>query len=125
MKKLFLLLAISSIGFSHTIEQIQGTTHKTVKEGETVENVKGVITLKLNTKYNNGFFMQSEENDNDKRTSAGIYVENKTGQDVKIGDLVEVDGVAKEIYFGKPNPVDQTMTSIHSSNVKVLDSNVK
>lgn len=43
-------------------------------------NVEGIVTVKRDTKYNKGFFIQSFKNDKDMNTSEGIYIENKTDE---------------------------------------------
>lgn len=127
MKKLLtiMLLISSTVAFSETISEIQGDKLVTNYENKKVSEVKGVVTLLRKTKFNDGFFMQTLTPDKDNRTSEAIYVENVAKTDIKVGDLVEVEGTAKELYFAKPNPNDQTMTSIEGSSVKVIQSNLQ
>ncbi len=108
-----------------TISKIQGTHHRSSYEGKEVEKVMGVVTALIETKYNNGFFMQSRIADKDERTSEGIYVENKTDIIVQLGDLVSVSGVVKEMQFSKPKPEELTITSISANKVELLKTDIK
>lgn len=106
-----------------TISQIQGIHHNSLYENKEVKNVVGVITGVYNSKYNKGFFMQSLTPDKDTRTSEGIFVTGPTSY--KVGDVVSVDGIVKEIQFTAKNKDDLTITSIKSSNVSLIRSNEK
>lgn len=120
-----LLISVSTLTFSEKISEIQGKSMYSNFENKEVNNVEGVITAIRNTKYNKGFFMQSKKADSDLNTSEGIYVENKSGEEIKIGDLVTVKGTVKEIYFGAPNKTQPPITSIQASELKVISSNNK
>ena len=103
-----------------TISEIQGEGAKSPLENMNVKKVSGIVTNVFSNKYNQGFYMQDLGDNNDK-TSDGIWVETK--QEVKVGDLVRVDGVVKEIQFGKWNPANPTETSINASNISVISHN--
>ncbi len=104
------------------ISTIQGTHHRSEYEGKEVEKIMGVVTVLYKTRYNKGFFMQSLKRDRDKdaRTSEGIYVENKAGVEVKMGDLVSVAGTVKELQFSKPNKNELTITSIVANKIDLV-----
>ena len=121
MKKTLMLISalFSLISISITISEIQGEGAKSPLENTNVEKVSGIVTNVFSNKYNQGFYMQDLGDNNDK-TSDGIWVETK--QEVKVGDLVRVDGVVKEIQFEKWNPANPTETSIKASNISVISS---
>lgn len=125
MKKLLILLSACSLVYAETISEIQGIHHRSKYENMNVSNVRGVVTAILDTKFNKGFFMQNPNPDNDPRTSEGIYIENKTDIKPKVGDLVNVSGIVKEIQFTKANDKELTITSIHTDNVKIESKNNK
>ncbi|WP_073507845.1 endonuclease/exonuclease/phosphatase family protein [Streptobacillus notomytis] len=122
---LSLLLSLSGISISETISEIQGKGMYSSYQDKNVTKVRGIVTALKKTRYNNGFFMQSQRYDRDPRTSEGIYVENKNGIDVKVGDLVTVDGQVKEIYFTKVDETQPPITSIQSKSIKILKRNLK
>lgn len=120
-KTLMLMSALFSLTvMATTISEIQGEGAKSPLENMNVKKVSGIVTNVFSNKYNQGFYMQDLGDNNDK-TSDGIWVETK--QEVKVGDLVRVDGVVKEIQFGKWNPANPTETSINASNISVISHN--
>ncbi|WP_064581049.1 endonuclease/exonuclease/phosphatase family protein [Streptobacillus moniliformis] len=129
MKRKFLFLslfvALSGISISETISQIQGNEMLSKFQDKDVTKVRGIVTAIRKTKYNNGFFMQSVKHDKDIRTSEGIYVENINNANVKVGDLVTVDGKVKEIYLNKPDKTQPPITSIQANSIKVMKSKQK
>ncbi len=102
------------------ISTIQGIHHRSDYEGKDVEKITGVVTTLYKTRYNKGFFMQSQKADRDCRTSEGIYVENKADVKVKVGDLVSVAGTVKELQFSKPNKNELTITSIVANKIDLV-----
>ena len=95
MKKLLLLTIIVNFGFisnAETISEIQGTSITSKMENKEVKDVIGIVTL---VKDGKGFFIQSIKSDKNSKTSEGIYIENKIKADVKVGELVKIDGVVK------------------------------
>lgn len=132
VRKIFLGISLLASVFSFSavaspnISQIQGIYHRSPYENKEVKSVVGAVTQVYKTKYYNGFYMQRLVSDKDERTSEGIYVENKSGLDVKAGDYVSVDGLVKEMQFkDKIAENELTITSIQANNVKVLRENVK
>lgn len=115
-----LVMLSSIIAYSETISEIQGTTHTSPYNNKEVTKVKGVVTAIVGK----GFYMQSLKADNNQTTSEGIYVETK-GELPNKGDYVSVDGLVKEIQFGRPNPSDLTVTSIQASNLQLISKNHK
>lgn len=100
-KILLVLFTLTTLSFSESISEIQGITLTSTFVNKEVSNVDGIVTIIRKNKFNNGFFMQSEKSDNDLRTSYGIYIENKSKMDVKVGDLVSVNGIVEKIQFEK------------------------
>ena len=121
-KTVFLALftILAGISFSETISEIQGTKMYSNFENKVVKKVEGVVTAVKKNKNNNGFFMQSKKADNDFKTSEGIYVENKSGIEVKVGDFIRVDGTVKETYLSKPDKSQPPVTSIEATKIKIL-----
>ena len=126
-KTVFLALftILAGISFSETISEIQGTKMYSNFENKVVKKVEGVVTAVKKNKNNNGFFMQSKKADNDFKTSEGIYVENKSGIEVKVGDFIRVDGTVKETYLSKPDKSQPPVTSIEATKIKILKENEK
>ncbi|WLR41374.1 5'-nucleotidase C-terminal domain-containing protein [Bacillus carboniphilus] len=101
------------------IHDIQGARHLSLYDGKAVENVEGIVT---HVKGISGFYMESAEADDDERTSEGIYVYMKDSN-VKVGDLVKVDGEVTEYREdGYDDAADLLTTQIKGSNVTVQSS---
>ena len=123
MKKLLLLAIIANFGFiasAETISEIQGTSITSKMENKEVKDVIGVVTLVKDSK---GFFIQSIKSDKNSKTSEGIYVENKIKADIKVGELVKIDGVVKETYMSRIDKSQLTNTAIAASKIELLDLN--
>ncbi|MCD5324266.1 MULTISPECIES: chitobiase/beta-hexosaminidase C-terminal domain-containing protein [Pontibacillus] len=110
------------------IHDIQGATHTSLYEGMTVSGIEGIVTR---TTGDNGFYMQelSGQMDEDPATSEGIYVYNKNGLDVQVGDRVQVAGEVTEytqsnfLWFDFSD--DLTLTQIAGASVSVEESDVE
>lgn len=118
------------------IHDIQGASHQSPKRGEKVSGIEGIVTYVYKIGSGNYFHMQTpdDKKDNNPKTSEGIIV--YTGNsvaNVKIGDLVSVDGKVDEYqidgYNDSKNDTDLSVTQINARNdqggkVGVVKSNV-
>ena len=100
------------------IHGIQGASHISPFEGEEVTNVIGIVTVTSGI----GFYIQSNEPDNDIATSEGIFVFNPGLQKVKPGDLVLVSGEVEETYPGGGFG-ELSITQIIYAKYEILSSN--
>jgi hypothetical protein len=78
------------------IRDIQGTSHLSPKNGQTVNDVTGVVTLV----QGNGFFLQDPSPDAIDATSEGIFVFTSSAPTVAVGDAVLVTGLVTEFRPG-------------------------
>jgi uncharacterized protein len=98
------------------IHDIQGNTHGSSLNGQTVTDVEGVVTYIDGTSR---FFIQDLEGDDDDRTSEGILVF-KSSHGVSIGDLVKVTGTVTEFYgegYTEKTTTDLTITEIDATSI--------
>ena len=102
------------------INQIQGLTHRSPLEGETIEKVSGVVTVV----DGEGFYLQSLAPDQDERTSEAIFVDLEAYANVKRGDqVVIVDGWVREWNPAGLGENSLTITTLVAKNVTVLSHN--
>ena len=101
-----------------TIHKIQGANHFSPLEGELVTDVAGVVTVLRS----DGFYMQSNEPDDDPYTSEGIFIETDGVPTVKVGDAVLVSGTVKEKAPGGSGTDNLTQTLIDDVTVTVVSS---
>ncbi|WP_156299122.1 endonuclease/exonuclease/phosphatase family protein [Streptobacillus canis] len=126
MRKILLtLLALASLGYAESISEIQGRGLQSPLLNKNVSDVEGIVTYKINTKYNKGMYIQSEKPDQDSNTSEGIYVEYKGVDKISVGDLVNVSGKVEELQFAKFDSTKLTVTAIIAKDLEVLDVNLK
>ncbi|HEX8650060.1 MAG TPA: FG-GAP-like repeat-containing protein [Pyrinomonadaceae bacterium] len=78
------------------IHDIQGASHISPHNGETVTNVPGIVTA-LRT---NGFYMQDSLPDSDDATSEGIFVFTSSAPAVAVADSLLVSGTVTEFRPG-------------------------
>lgn len=76
------------------IHDIQGVGDVSPLNGQTVNDVYGVVTRL----WSNGFFMQDPSPDANPLTSEGIFVYTSSAPSVTVGDGVTVDGTVGESY---------------------------
>lgn len=100
------------------IYEIQGASHKSPYEGRNVTDVEGIVTYVDGA---NKFYMQSQNPDNDVKTSDGIEVYMKD-HGVKVGDVVAVNGTVKE-YRSSIRTNDLTTTQIEGTSIEKLKEN--
>ncbi|MGG0658080.1 endonuclease [Rummeliibacillus pycnus] len=118
------------------IHDIQGASHQSPKRGEKVSGLEGIITYVYKIGSGNYFHMQTPDDKKDinPNTSEGIVVyTGNTAANVKIGDLVSVDGKVDEYqidgYTDTKKETDLSVTQINARNdqggkVGVVKSNV-
>lgn len=98
-----------------TINEIQGTSHKSAYEGQLVSGVEGIVTYVDGT---NKFYIQSQNPDDDIRTSNGLEVFMR-GHGVEVGDVVAVSGKVTE-YRSSSRTNDLTTTQIEGQSIEVI-----
>ena len=102
------------------INQIQGVTHRSPLEGETLARVSGVVTA-VNGE---GFYLQSLSPDGDDRTSEAIFIDLQAYVSVKRGDLVLVeDGWVREWNPAGLGENSLTITTLVAKKITVLSQN--
>ncbi len=80
-----------------SIGQIQGTDHISPFRGSTVSGVTGIVTAISEERNQQGFWFQSETEDEDIATSEGVFVSVDTSQSLpQSGDKVSVTGSVSE-----------------------------
>ena len=97
-----------------TINEIQGSAHRSPLDGLAVADVHGIVTAKRN----NGFWMQDPAPDADPATSDGLFVFTSSTPTVNVGDDVLVDGTVAEFRPGN-DPVNLTTTELTAPQVTV------
>lgn len=102
-----------------TIAEIQGCSHRSPYSGKTVQGVIGIVTAKA---YN-GFYMQSEQDDDQNCSSEGIFVFTEGLSDVVPGDKVVLDGRVEEFLPGNIEDKNLTITELVDPEVRVLSRN--
>ncbi|WP_156481709.1 choice-of-anchor I family protein [Anabaena sp. 4-3] len=101
------------------IRDIQGTSHTSPLDGQTVNNVAGIVTAIRN----NGFYFQDSNPDNDDSTSEAIFVFTSSVPTVQVGDSVTVSGTVTEFLPGGSSGTNNlTLTQIISPAITVLSS---
>ena len=102
------------------ISVIQGITHRSPLDGQTIPKVSGVVTAV----DGEGFYLQSLVPDADERTSEAIYIDMQTYLNVKQGDLVQVeDGKVREWNPAGLGENSLTITTLVASKVTILGQN--
>lgn len=104
---------------------IQGSSHFSPYQGETVGPVEGIVTHVLDKQYfPKGFYMYSTNEDDDIATSEGVFV--KTDETPEIGSTVQVSGTVEERKPSLPDYMstefELTTTQIAASEVSVTGS---
>nr|WP_254660931.1 5'-nucleotidase C-terminal domain-containing protein [Bacillus sp. FJAT-27225] len=97
------------------IHEIQGNSHTSPFKDQNVTGVRGIVT---HVQDASNFYMQSVTPDSDSNTSEGILVYKPT-HNVKVGDLVAVNGLVKEWVldgYAEKLQTDLAMTEINAQN---------
>ncbi|MDI9238680.1 lamin tail domain-containing protein [Lysobacter sp. LF1] len=102
-----------------TIAQIQGNALRSPHEGERVVT-EGIVTA---VKFNNGFFLQSANEDGDASTSDGVFVFTSSAPPAAaaVGNRVRVTGEVEE-FVPASNVNQLTITEITGPTVELLDT---
>lgn len=98
------------------IRDIQGKSHTSPLNGNTVENIEGVVT-QIGYNFGNGgykgFFIQDVNPDDDDSTSEAIFVySTNTNLRPAVGDLVKVDGTISEYNEGSATNLLSTQLNL-------------
>ncbi|MFF2019142.1 5'-nucleotidase C-terminal domain-containing protein [Paenibacillus sp. NPDC058177] len=104
------------------IHDIQGETHKSEFDGQTVTDIEGIVTQYGYTFANGsykGFFIQDPKPDNNPNTSEGIFVySTNASKKPAVGDFVAVTGVVSE--YNEGSSTNLTSTQITLTDFKQL-----
>jgi predicted extracellular nuclease len=101
-----------------TIAEIQGVSHFSPFEGESVVGVQGVVTALRG----DGYYIQSLVPDNELASSEGLLIFTKTPPRVKVGDLVSVSGNIVEFYASGSESGYLPITELVQSEYEILES---
>jgi predicted extracellular nuclease len=132
MKKIIFLLTVillvacsgiknspeSSLSGSVEIHDIQGCGHRSPFEGQTVENIQGVVTWKVE----NGFYMQSTRPDEKTCSSEGLFVFTSSYPSVLPGEEVSISGKVEEFVPGSENDHNLSVTELNAKGIKTLSN---
>lgn len=113
--------AFAADGQHLRIHDIQGTTRLSPYDGETVQDVPGVVTG-VRTYGSRGFWFQDPRGDRSAATSEGVFVYTGSTPDVAVGDAVRVSGTVGEYYYGGRGDGNQSVTQISRPEVTVASS---
>lgn len=99
------------------INAIQGITHRSPLEGETIAKVSGLVTAI----DGEGFYLQSLVPDGDERTSEAIYVDLQAYSNAKRGDVVLIEnGWVREWNPAGLGENSLTITTLVAKEVTVI-----
>ncbi|KAH9480454.1 hypothetical protein JR316_0007054 [Psilocybe cubensis] len=118
---LLLLTSCLSAVSSVSVTDIQGSSYLSPLNGQTVQNVTGVVTAKAS----NGFYILGEKSA-DIRKSNGLFVFSTSStvlKSVAVGDFISLGGRVSEFRLAS-SPNNLFITELESpSNITVLSSN--
>lgn len=100
------------------IHDIQGATHISPLNGQSVTTVPGIVTAKTT----NGFWLQDPSPDSNPATSEGIFVFTSSAPTVTVGDSIQVSGTVQEFRPGGVSADNLTTTEIVSPNIVTLST---
>ncbi|MBP1970496.1 2',3'-cyclic-nucleotide 2'-phosphodiesterase (5'-nucleotidase family)/predicted extracellular nuclease [Virgibacillus natechei] len=103
------------------IHDIQGEGHESPMNGNTVQDVEGIVTYKYDIRGSHYFHMQTPEADYDgnKKTSEGIVVYTGNVDTVDVGNLVHVTGEVDEYHIDGYD--DRTETDLSVTQIAARD----
>lgn len=111
-------VSVTTAGMQVHIHDIQGRSHISPLNGQTVTGVPGIVT----SIRSNGFTMQDPNPDSDPATSEGIFVfGTSVVSQVHVGDSIQVRGVVAEFRPGN-DATNLSGTEIDSPVVTVVSS---
>ncbi|EKM51889.1 uncharacterized protein PHACADRAFT_177296 [Phanerochaete carnosa HHB-10118-sp] len=109
------------LAYSATIADIQGPAFRSPLEGQTVQNVTGIVTAKSSS----GFYVQSKPVQ-DVRVSTGLFVfseSSKVLNAVQVGDEISLSGTVSD-FRSSSDPTFLESTEFESpTNITILSSN--
>ena len=100
------------------IRDIQGAAHISPLNGQTVNNVPGIVTATRS----NGFYLQDPNPDTNDATSEGIFVFTSSAPTVAVGNSVTVSGTVSEFRPGGANSANLTTTQISSPSITTVST---
>ncbi|WP_206442906.1 lamin tail domain-containing protein [Candidatus Protofrankia californiensis] len=103
-------------GYTTRIRDIQGSAHISSRNGQSVSNVRGVVTTVIST----GFWFQDPCPDANNATSEGVFVYTSSAPTVTVGQEIAVGGTVSEYRPGGSSTTNLTTTEITSPSVSVL-----
>lgn len=104
------------------IYDIQGAGHTSTLVGQTV-HTSGVVTA-IDTSGNKGYWIQDAVGDGNNATSDAIFVSSTTTTAVKVGDLIDLQGVVEESTNVGTNTNNLTVTQLNSvQNLAIVSHN--
>ncbi len=101
-----------------TIHDIQGASHFSPLNNQTVTGVAGIVTARRT----NGFYFQDPNADANDATSEGIFVFTSSAPTVSVGDSVKVSGKVTEFRPGGATTGNLTTTEIGGPTVALVSS---
>jgi uncharacterized repeat protein (TIGR01451 family) len=107
------------ISGSLQIHDIQGSGHDSPFVGQTVDKIRGVVTMRLSR----GFYMQDVTPDANPSTSEGIYVYTNSAPSVLVGDDVSLNGQVEE-YNGMTELSGITGLTTYATDISVDPTSV-
>ncbi len=99
------------------IHDIQGASHLSPRNGQTVAGVRGVVTALTS----GGFWFQDPKPDSQAATSEGLFVFTSSAPTVTVGDLVQVSGRVSEFRPGG-DANNLTTTELTGPSISVASS---
>ena len=110
-------IEVSVLGPPPSIEEIQGSSHRSPLEGLDVRDVEGIVTAARS----NGFWFQDPAADDDDATSSGLFVFTGSNPGVAVGDEVLVEGTVTEFRPGG-DADNLTITELAGASATVISS---
>lgn len=110
-------VTVYQVNLPTRISDIQGAAHRSPLEGQTVNNVPGIVTVVRS----NGFYLQDPNPDSNDATSEAIFVFTSSAPTVQVGDSVKVSGTVTEFRPGN-DANNLTITEIISPIITKLSS---
>ncbi|WP_199328239.1 choice-of-anchor I family protein [Cylindrospermum sp. FACHB-282] len=110
-------VTVYQVNLPTRISDIQGAAHRSPLEGQTVNNVSGIVTV-VRT---NGFYLQDPNPDSNDATSEAIFVFTSSAPTVQVGDSIQVSGTVTEFLPGG-NSNNLTTTEITSPTIVTLST---
>lgn len=104
--------------YGQPIHTIQGETHTSPLNNQTVKDVHGVVTAVRA----DGFYMQDPNPDQNEKTSEGMLVITESSPKINTGDEILVSGTVVEYYPGGIATGNLSITEIKNPRYEVISS---